>query len=259
MIHSINFKSDGHVHTSLCHHAVGEMHDYVLAAIQNALEEIIFLEHFETGIEYFESTWLNNEEFSHYFETGQALQKKYKYKIKIGLGVEVGFNPNRIEQTIAFLEQFAWDRIGLSYHFYREGCRHINMLSRKKQNMDEFSTLGVQKVVSDYLKGLILGVKQLPINVLCHLDAVLRHHPEVAFLAEHNSLIEELLRELTIRNIALEINTSGYGHPRQMAYPHLWIIKKAQALRIQCVVGSDAHHPKEVGRHFTKLKDCLAL
>ncbi len=39
--------TDGHVHTKYCHHATGEMEEYVNSAIAIGLQEIVFLEHME--------------------------------------------------------------------------------------------------------------------------------------------------------------------------------------------------------------------
>ena len=89
-VHWIDVKTDGHVHTRLCHHASGEMEEYVQAAIARGLEKIIFLEHLEMGIRYFESTWLSEEDFAYYFKEGERLREKYRGAVEIGLGVEVG-------------------------------------------------------------------------------------------------------------------------------------------------------------------------
>ena len=74
----IDITVDGHVHTSLCHHARGEMEDYVLAAISRGLKKIVFLEHLEIGINYFESTWLSDADFDYYHSEGKRLQGKYQ-------------------------------------------------------------------------------------------------------------------------------------------------------------------------------------
>ncbi len=46
----IDVSFDGHVHTRLCNHAVGEMAEYVEQAVQRGLTTIVFLEHLETAI-----------------------------------------------------------------------------------------------------------------------------------------------------------------------------------------------------------------
>jgi len=252
MMMNLDLKTDGHVHSRLCHHAVGEMEEYVLAACDKGLSRLIFLEHFETGIRYFETTWLTPADFEVYFATGRALQEKYQGRIDIGLGVEVGYNPDGLEATLAFLKQYEWDRVGLSYHFMRHEDHHLNMLSRKTENMAEFSRLGVATIVSAYLEGLRVAISQLPVTVLCHLDAALRHHPEIIFDNSHQQQMVDILLELAARGIALEINTSGFDH-RQQPYPPPWLVRQALALGVKLVAGSDAHRPQDVGRYFDRL------
>lgn len=247
---------DCHVHTRLCHHAEGEMAEYVQAALQKGLKGLVFLEHFETGINYFEPTWLNDDDFALYFEQGLRLREEYRGRLEIGLGVEVGYNPGRINEIREFLSRYSWDLIGLSYHYYEHEGRHINMLSHKGQNMAEFSVIGVEKVIGDYLRGLLEGLRQLPVNVVCHLDAALRHHKEVNFKEEHIELIQLILSEIAARGLALEINTSGFVH-RGEPYPKKWIIRQALKMGIRTTVGSDAHRPAEVGRYFERLNPWL--
>ncbi len=86
---------DIHIHTRFCGHATGEMEEYVQAAIQKKLKKIIFLEHMEEGIRYFQGkTWLSEDDFDAYFAEGQRLRSTYAAEIEIGLGVECGYNPD---------------------------------------------------------------------------------------------------------------------------------------------------------------------
>lgn len=248
----INPKSDGHVHTRLCHHATGEMEEYVIAAIDKGLEELVFLEHLECGIRYREATWLSEEDFAVYHCEGQRLQEVYGDRLRIGLGVEVGYNPRQAPEILAFLQQYRWDRVGISFHYYEIAGRHYNVVSRRKANLEPLGSHGVQRVIADYFATLLEAVAALPGTVLCHLDAVLRHHPEVHFTGAHQHQISEIFQEMRGRGMALEVNTSGFSH-RGEQYPAQGILEEAAALGIPLVAGSDAHRPGEVGRYFERL------
>jgi len=243
---------DNHIHTRLCHHARGEMEEYVLSAINKGLRKIFFLEHLEVGIDYFESTWLTDDDFAYYHAEGKRLRENYKGKISIGLGVEVGYNPRcvtEIEQRLALQK---WDRIGISYHFLESGSSHLNMVSSKQINIDRLDQYGIDDVLDRYYKDLLDAVRILPGQVLCHIDAVLRHHPEVKLKPSHHGLLDELLDLVADKNMYLEVNTSGYktkGEP----YPSLAILKKAVKRDIPLVASSDAHCPEDVGRYFDRL------
>ena len=252
----IDITEDSHVHTNLCHHARGEMEEYVQAAIERGLRRLIFLEHLEAGIDYFESTWLTNDDFDYYHEEGQRLKDKYKGSIEIGLGVEVGYNPKGQEELLQKLARHSWDRIGISYHFLETAKGHLNMVSRKQENIDALDEFGVEKVITLYYGGLLQAVEELPGNLLCHLDAVLRHHPSIQFTNEHRQLIDNLLNAVARKNMSVEVNTSGYRLKNE-PFPSRYFLKKAIKRGIPLAAGSDAHRPEDVGRYFDRLPGLL--
>ena len=247
---------DGHIHTRLCHHACGEMEEYVQAAISRGLRKIIFLEHLEVGIDYFESTWLTDEDFTYYHTEGQRLQTKYRDVITVGLGVEVGYNPRHLEEISRRLALHPWDRIGISYHFLETDSGFLNMVSSKQVNIDRLRQFGLDEVLHRYYSTLLEAVEELDGDVLCHIDAALRHHPELTLKPEHYELLDHVLDAVARRNMALEVNTSGYK-TRNGPYPSETIIKKALERNIPLVAGSDAHRPEDVARYFDRLPGLL--
>ena len=247
---------DGHVHTRLCNHAVGEMEEYVVAAIQRGLKTICFLEHLETAINYQPSCWLEDADFEYYFAEGTRLKHVYADAIDIRLGMEMGFNPRAAELIQQRLAHFPIERIGLSCHFHLFEGSHLNLLSRRPQSLDRLAQLGADEVVSTYFQTLTTAVAHIDCDVLCHLDAVLRHLPGICFNDEHKQQIAHLLDKMKNRGIALEINTSGFDY-RGTAFPAPWIIAEALARDIPLQAGSDAHQPTDVGRYFAQLPEYL--
>lgn len=237
---------DGHVHTPLCGHAVGEMAECARVARERGLKQLYFLEHLERGIDYFERTWLTEADFDEYFRRGLALREKYQGSLWIGLGVEVGYNPQRREELVAALAARPWDRIGISYHFLEVGGRHYNLVSRRRENLEALGRLGVARVLSSYFATLLEAVESLPGQVVCHLDAVMRHHPEVRLEPEHYPQIDEILAAMARRGMALEINASGLAR-RGQPYPAREIIAEAILREIPLTAGSDSHRPETVG------------
>ncbi|MBC8316576.1 MAG: histidinol-phosphatase [Desulfobulbaceae bacterium] len=252
LLPSIDITTDHHVHTRLCNHAVGEMEEYVKAAVEKGLRKIVFLEHFEIGINYFESTWLTRDDFLFYQEEGQYLQEKYRKDIEVGIGAEVGYNPDHVDETLAFLQTFDWDWIGLSYHFLKTDGFYANLVSKRQINLEALGAIGVDQVITMYLQALLQAVDQIPANMLCHLDAVLRYHPKIHFSSQHYALFRELLEKMVKKRLALEVNTSGFPM-RGEQFPTLSILKEAVSLGVSLVPGSDAHRPVDVGRHFDQL------
>lgn len=253
----IDLGVDGHIHTNLCGHAHGAMEEYVRASLEKGLRRIIFLEHFEAGVTYRESTWLDEDDFRFYHEEGARLKELYRGSIDVGLGVEVGYNPRAVSEIKEFLARFEWDRIGISYHYFEIDGHHFNVVSRKQHNLDAFSSYGTDRVVDGYFSGLLSAIHELSGDVVCHVDAVLRHHPAISFRNRHWQQIDALLGAMKEKKMALEINTSGYKL-RGQPFPAPAIIREALRFGIPLVAGSDAHRPEEAGRYFDRLGQDLA-
>ncbi len=234
------------------------MEEYVLSGIAAGLDEIVFLEHMEAGVTYFESTWLTEDDFDLYFQEGERLQKKFKHRIRVSLGVEVGYSPTHKEELLERLERRHWDRIGVSYHFMPvpESSYHLNLVSRKERNILAIESIGCEKVLANYFKTLTEAVEFLPGTVLCHLDAALRFQPNISIGRQYQKQIEKLLKAVRKKEMALELNSSGFAI-RGTPFPAPFIIKDALKLGIQLSPGSDAHRPEDVGKDFDLLEHYL--
>lgn len=254
----VDILSDTHIHTSLCRHASGTMAEYVLSAIDRGLRRLVFLEHLEEGINTAFRTWLTEEDFDDYFEEGLRLQKRFADRIEVGLGVEVGYNPDFAEQILERLGRRTWDRVGLSCHFIKvDGHNeHLNVLSKNRRTIDFIERYGSHRLLSRYFVTLTEGVRTIPADVLCHLDAGLRHQPKIRLEDSHWEQIDILLDEVKRAGMALEINTSGYKY-RGFPFPLPEIIALARNKAIPLELGSDAHSPSEVGRYFDRIPALL--
>lgn len=248
---SVDVLADTHVHTSLCLHASGTMEEYVVAAVEKGLKRLVFLEHLEEGINTPFRSWLTDEDFDYYFTEGYRLQKAYGGLIRINLGVEVGYNPACAETIRARLRQRNWERIGLSCHFFTVDGHdmHLNVLSKNKKGIGIIKNYGTGRLLTRYFDTLIEAVKTIPADVLCHLDAGLRHQPDLNLEKSHWAQIEALLEAVKEKKMTLEINTSGYKY-RAQPFPAPAIIDMARHRSISFSLGSDAHSPGEVGRYF---------
>jgi histidinol-phosphatase (PHP family) len=235
------------------------MEEYVLSAIDKGLSHIVFLEHMEaTGVNYFETTWLTDQDFDDYFAEGQKLQKKYDNQLRIGLGVEAGYSVTQHQELQDRLSRRSWDQIGISYHFMpvQGQAFDLNLVSRQKRNVQAIAETGCEGVLDNYFSTLIEAVRVLPGTVLCHLDAALRFQPDLQLTQGHWQQIEELLDTVKTKNMALEINTSGFA-VRGTPFPAPAIIQMAITRGIPLVAGSDAHRAEDVGRFFHQLPKLL--
>lgn len=249
---------DTHIHTRFCDHATGEMEEYVLAGIQKRLRKIIFLEHMEEGISCEHKTWLSEKDFDRYFAEGKKLQQQYGHMIEIGLGVECGFNPDAAEKLTGRLLSRQWDQVGVSCHFLKlEGSDgHINLFSRKEKYIQLARREGIERLLDRYFSTLAQAVQTLPGTMICHLDGALRFVPELQLTERHYRQITSLLLSARKKNMAIELNSSGYDIRREQ-FPSNRILAMVFANKLPCLFGSDAHRPQDVGRYFDALSRLL--
>ena len=62
--------------------------------------------------------------------------------------------------------------------------------------------------------------------------------------------IEPLIPDLLANDMAVEINTSGLDAPAQALMPGWEVIEALASSGVPLTLGSDAHAPHQVGRHF---------
>ena len=64
---------------------------------------------------------------------------------------------------------------------------------------------------------------------------------------------DEILSKISYKNLTVEVNTSGYLHPIKDMYPDTALLKMCRDKNIHITMGSDAHHPDNVGQYFNQV------
>jgi histidinol-phosphatase (PHP family) len=126
---------------------------------------------------------------------------------------------------------------------------HLNMFSSKEDNILLARQVGTETILNRYFTTLTEAVFTLPGTMLCHLDAALRHLPEISLTESHYVLIDTLLQAVSAQSMAVEINSSGFAIRREQ-FPNRRILAMALSYNIPFIFGSDAHKPEDVGRYF---------
>jgi histidinol-phosphatase (PHP family) len=239
---------DYHLHTLFCNHAVGGMERYIQSAIDLGLREICFLDHLtiqktDPGLS------MTPEEVPYYFHAVQVLKQKYRKEISIKAGLEVDFNPVVTDFFQDIIETFAFDVIAASLHFpdgldivsHRSAWRH------GEKDVDD-----VYELYFDHLKKML---DYRYFDMICHIDLIKKfgRKPSRSFDKEFDAILS-IIKD---KNVTVEVNTSGYDHPVGDTYPSLDILKKCHEQGIRITLGSDAHHPANVGKHYERVVPTL--
>ena len=78
------------------------------------------------------------------------------------------------------------------------GEYHLNLLSRKSENIAAIEKTGCRLVIQNYLTTLVEAIEVLPGTILCHLDAALRHLPAARIDEEYLPQIKEVLQAVKV-------------------------------------------------------------
>jgi len=239
---------DYHIHTPLCNHAEGEMEAYVQKAIGIGLKEICFLDHL-TICEAGKNLSMTPEQVPFYFETVRQLKGQYKDSIGVNIGLEVDFSPENMGLVSEIIAAHSFDVIGTSLHFFGD----VDVVRHKSAwNRGEWDT---DRIYSLYYSQIEKILTYDCFDMICHFDLIKKFNrlPERSFKGK----IENILSEMKSKNLAMEINTSGYTHKTEETYPSREIIEMCVDKGIHITLGSDAHRPEEVGRYFDRALQLL--
>ena len=240
---------DYHVHTALCGHAAGEMEEYVRTAVETGLGEMGFNDHAPTFHVQDPHLAMAADQLPHYVEQVQALQKKYDQP-RIRLGVEADFVPGHEEDLRRLLNQYEFDYVYGSVHIIRDW-----RFDDTRLYPDHYQGRDAEQAHRDYFQLIQRSARSGLFDVMGHMDLIKKFNhwaqPEI------NELLEQTVRAIAEAGVCVEVNTSGLRRPCREIYPSETILTLCRRHGVPVTLGSDAHHPREVGMDFDRAADLL--
>ena len=232
---------DYHVHTRLCNHADGSMAAFIQRAIDSGFKEICFLDHLTITGSATPMT-MAVAEVPLYFQSLQRLKRAYSDRIDVKVGLEIEFHPRHTRLFRQIVEDFAFDAVGSSIHQV-DGIDIVSQpIGRGSTNPDPAT---IRHRYLDYLEMMLTHDY---FDFICHLDLLKKFGEDRTALIDER--LADILQRTDRRQVTVEVNTSGYDHPAAEAYPSAQILELLHQAGIGITVGSDAHRPQEIGRHF---------
>lgn len=233
---------DYHVHTSLCNHANGTMDQYIRKAISAGLLEICFLDHL-TLHKRGRHMSMTPADVPLYYQSVRRLGQTYKNDIQVKAGLEVDYDPENAAFIEKIIQPLDFDVIGGSVHFIDA----INIVSSKDTELREQESIDV--ICTRYLFLMEEMVENMDLDIICHLDVTKKfgRRPGAGVQKKFNALLTAV-RE---KNLSVELNTSGADHAAGEFYPAPDLVKTCREKNIRMTLGSDAHAPEQVARHFS--------
>lgn len=224
---------DLHNHTPLCNHAVGEIDDYIEAAIKAGTKQFGFSDH--APMDFDPKYRMAFSDMEKYEKDVLRAKEKYKDKIEILLGYEVDYLKGHMDERVLNADV---DYLIGSVHFIEGwGFDNPEFIGRyKDQDIDE--------IWQKYFDTIEEMAKSKLFDIVGHLDLikVFKFMPN----GNINEMAKAALEAIKQADMVLELNVAGYRKPIGEAYPSLSLLQQAYNLGIPITFASDAHKPEQV-------------
>ncbi|WP_250858776.1 histidinol phosphate phosphatase [Oceanirhabdus seepicola] len=168
---------------------------------------------------------------------------------KLLLGIELGLREEAVERNVHLVNNYDFDFI--------LGSTHAPYASKHEYEFfDAEVYVGKSKreAYEEYFRSMIRGVKENEyIDSLAHIDYIARYSrydDKELYYNEYKPLIDEVLKEVALREKSMEISTRRIGN-KTSADELMKIYKRFRELGGETVtIGSDGHYPGAIGANL---------
>jgi len=246
-------RTDSHVHTRYCRHATGEAADYVKSAEEKGLEYIGFADHLPLPLGFKDTGGglaMPKDELQRYIR--DVKKESGNSGMQIAAGIEADYLPGYEKQTGETLKKNGFDFAIGSVHFIG-GWNFDYTEEAFRKGMKEYADAG--EPYREYYSLVKKMIGSGMFDIVGHMDLIKKFG--YAPKKSEPERIGEILDLAKKRGMAVEINTAGMDKKIGEQYPSEEIIGMCFERGIEITVGSDAHAPAELGRHFEKAEGLL--
>ena len=261
---------DYHTHNSLCRHAEGTIEDYIKKAIEMKLDLIGISDHFP--YEYLKNSAVLIEEIPYqeyamrlnevesYFSSLEKLKNKYDNKIQIRIAFEIDYFRSQEELLKTHFRNRVkdLDYILGSVHIIHGKSRLFAFDDRRFLSMyKEYDS--IDNIYLEYYHKIqnMINSEKFNFDILSHFDLPKKHNKRAI---NKELVMNEAIKTLELAkkaDLTIEINTGGLRKEVHEQYPSEEIIKEMFNLDISVLLGSDSHHPNDLGYEFNTMIELL--
>lgn len=238
---------DCHMHTSLCGHADGDPIDYVLSAARKHIRLITFTDHIPMSASGFGHRFhrMHPCQLSKYlYQIARARELGHRYGVQVLCGIEAEIFPDNaiMQEMDKLLVDQNFDFVLGSLHHHLDGYQ--TWLSNRNIHSE-------YDIIETYFEHVIEGIESGRYHSIAHLDVIKAYGTVAHFDPKHHERTILRLLEAAYQNqVCIEINTSQLRTGEEQLFPAPLILKWATEINNRFTLGSDAHHPKNVGRYY---------
>jgi histidinol-phosphatase (PHP family) len=234
-----------HMHTPLCHHAVGEPGDYAAAAEQRGLAGIVVTCHSPGPDGWSPHVRMADSDWADYVALVDEARDEWAGRVDVRLGLESDYAPGHESWLEALHARAPLHHVLGSVH-----CQLPDWLERYGRGDD----LAVQRT---YFEHLALAAESGLFDTLAHPDLVKNSFPGSWQIDAVADTIQASLDRIAAAGTAMELNTSGLQKMIPEMNPSPTMLGWMRERDIPVVLGADAHTPRRVAGDFEAGLDLL--
>lgn len=163
------------------------------------------------------------------------------------LGIEIGMRPECLAENRTIVESYDFDMVIGSIHVVDNQDLYYPPYYEGKDKI---------KAYIRYLEVMAQMIEQYSfIDTLGHVDYICRYAPykdSNIYYSEFSQAFDQVLTALVRKNKALELNTRRLGDEKSREALLPIYTRFAELGGKWITIGSDAHRPQEIGKHFTE-------
>lgn len=232
----MSYLVDYHMHTTFSD-GKDSYQSYLESARKKDLAEIGFTDHITLA----PVDWCVDElDYPVMKENLRNLCNNFSEDVQVRFGLEVDYFPDKEEALSQLIAYFPVDYVIGSVHFIDDWNFDTDRSLYGKWENDT--------LYHKYFELVQQAAKSRLFDVIGHFDLIkkLNCWPE----SDQTHLFEASLKVLKEADVVMELNTSGLDRPCHEFFPSKQILEMAAKIGVPVTLGSDAHMPAQVGRHF---------
>lgn len=261
-------KWDGHTHSPFCRHGVADSLDsYIHHAIRQGFTRYTVTEHpplpegwlRDQGV--MQELAMDWKDLSPYLKAVETVKSHFAERIEVRTGLEIDYLHDLPSFTQDILEACATtlQEAIVSVHFLpgQNGMRCIDLTTADFCEGLVHYYGGMEQVIEqyfDHVESAIRFAAALPFPTrIGHLTLIEKFRLELPPYDEGivHKRLEAILPLLCDTGVGVDVNVAGLRKSScQRAYVPVWFIKRAAAMHIPLIYGSDAHQFTDVGANW---------
>jgi histidinol-phosphatase (PHP family) len=184
-----------------------------------------------------------------YLERVRELQNRYRGRIEIRLGCEMDIVTDREDEIREIIEGSGFDYVIGSVH-YLDGWPFD-----QEKYKEVFAKGDLRAIYDLFFETVVRAANTGLYDISGHIDNIKRMGCRLS--GDMTPYYDRAAAALRDMNVAVEVNTSGIDTAAEEAYPSVEFLRILNRYGVPATLGSDAHRPEQVGRHFDRAAEML--